>query len=138
MNRFRRFVVFATLISGLIAFPVVAQESTEVPTEPAPTAEVTPEPTPAPEQPPPSLFSGLEFVELLLLMGLSAAAGGGILAIALRFLERKDVRDRVENARESWSDEQKQLLADFTGMFERTNAGILDFLKAVQDGKPNQ
>lgn len=101
----------------------------------APTAEKTPEPTKEPEQK--SLFSTATIGELLLFLGLSGFAGGGIVAIILSFLGKKEVRDRVEDARNSWSPEQQAVLANFTTMFERTAGGILDFLKAVQDNQPN-
>lgn len=95
------------------------------------TAEPTKEPTPAP------LFNPATAGELLLFLGLSALAGGGIVAIVLGFLGKKEVRDRVEDARNSWSPEQQAMLANFTNLFERVTSGTLDFLKAIQDGKPN-
>lgn len=135
------FILFVVL--GLV-MPVAAQDF--VTNTPAATVEATingtpveatlvaPVETPAPQ---PSIFSPALFGQLLLFLGLSAFAGGGVVAILLNFLGRKEVRDRVEDARNSWSPEQQEFLADFTGLFERVTNGVLDFLKAVQDGKPN-
>jgi len=114
-------------------FPVFAQDVT-----PEVTPEATPIVTPAPTPAPSPLINPAAAGELLLFLGLSALAGGGVVAIVLSFLSKKEVRDRVEDARNSWTPEQQKLLADFTGMFDKTTAGILDFLKSVQDGKPNE
>lgn len=119
--------------------PTAEQPTQEVmtatPPPETPTAEATAEPTKEPEQKP--LFSTVALGELLLFLGLAALAGGGIVAIVLSFLGKKEVRDRVEDARNSWSKEQQQMLADFTAGFQRTTEGILDFLRSVQDGQPN-
>ena len=143
MKRILATVAIAAAILFALAVPVImtAQDATEnPPTDVAPTAEstveVTPEPTPTPA-PPVVIINPATAAELLLFMGLSMLAGGGLVAIILSFLGKKEVRDRVEEARESWSPDQKKMLEDFTGMFERTTTGILDFLKAVQDGRPN-
>ncbi len=122
-------IMLLLVLAFLIVFPTFAQDVTP---EPAATAVVTPAPAER------SLFSAATLGELLLFLGLSAFAGGGIVAILLSFLGRKEVRDRVEDARNSWAPEQQELLAKFTDLFERTSSGILDFLKAVQDGKPNE
>lgn len=100
-------------------------------------AEVTLEPSPTPVPEEKSLFSAATLGELALMLGLAGLAGGGIVAIVLSFLGKKEVRDRVEDARNSWSPEQQAMLTNFTSLFERTSAGIIDFLKAVQDGRPN-
>jgi len=134
-----------------VAFPALGQDTptAEVPTA-EPTVEVTPEetvapvptvaPEPTPEEPeaPRSLFTAAQIGELLLLLGLSALAGGGAVTILLHFIDRKDVKDRVEDARNSWTPEQQELLSRFTDMFENVTDKFTDFLKAVQDGKPNQ
>lgn len=140
LSRFRllpiMFILLAVLLVGL---PVAAQDLvTNTPAgEAAATAEVTaPAPTGVPSQQP-SIFSPALIGELLLFLGLSAFAGGGIVAILLSFLGRKEVRDRVEAARDSWSPQQQEVLANFTTLYERMTGGILDFLKAVQDGQPN-
>jgi hypothetical protein len=140
MKRLLVSIVFALVV----VFPAFAQDETPVVTETA-TAEVTPvvEPTLAPTEPAPvepspnSLFDSATLGELLLFMGLSALGGGGLLAIVLRFVERKDVQDRIENARETWSDDQKEFLFKFTDMFENTTDRIVNALRNVQDGKPN-
>jgi len=121
--------MFLLLVFLALFIPTFAQDAT-----PEVTAVVTATGTPAPQS---SLFSTATIGELLLFLGLSGLAGGGIVAILLSFLGKKEVRDRVEDARNSWSPEQQQMLANFTSLFERTSGGILDFLKAVQDGKPN-
>jgi hypothetical protein len=141
----RKIVVLLVFVLSLV-LPVAAQEETpvdptleptavvtEVPTE-VPTIAPTPEPTPVPPTP---IFDNVTAGELLLYLALSALAGGGLLAIILRFIERKDVRDRVEDARNTWTQDQQELLSRFTDMFETTSERILDFLKSVQDGKPN-
>lgn len=135
-------VLLAILLLLTFAAPALAQ--VDVTDEPAPTvaptAEVTPlpEPTPAPEEPAPAPpFTGVQIGELLLLLGLSFLGGGGVLAIVFRFLERKDVRDRIEDARNSWSEEQKQFLREFTDGLKTANTKLLDFLESIQDGKEN-
>lgn len=135
---FRKSIVSALLVLSL-ALPVAAQEVTPAP-EPT-SVEATPEPTVAPEPPPAPpapIFDGVTTSELLLYLGLSALAGGGVLAIGLRFIERKDVRDRIEDARNSWTVEQQEFLRKFTDTLRDTNNRILDFLESVQDGQPNQ
>lgn len=141
MKRYILIVVF--MLS--IALPVMAQESTEVPTvevsTPAPTEEATPvveptvAPTPIPEPEPD--FDGTSAAELLLYVGLAIVAGGGLLAIVYRLLESKDVRDRVEKAYESWSPDQREFLLAVITKYEELNTRLLEFAKAVTDNKPN-
>lgn len=129
-------ILLITLVLMLVSLPAHAQELLFTNT-PAPIVGTDPTVEPDVLEQPSSLFTPSVIGELLFLLGLSALAGGGIVAILLNFLNKKEVRDRVEDARNSWSPEQQQLLANFTGLFERTTGGILDFLKSVQDGNPN-
>jgi hypothetical protein len=124
-------IMLLLILALVLVVPTFAQELT-----PEVTATVVATGTPAPAGN--SLFSAATLGELLLFLGLSGLAGGGIVAIILSFLGKKEVRDRVEDARNSWTPEQQQMLVTFTDLFERTSSGILDFLKAVQDGKPNE
>jgi hypothetical protein len=142
----RRFIPIMMILIIFLAFvlPTLAQDATAEPTPQAVIIDypadgtlpvATAEPTQTETR---SLFNTATLGELLLFLGLSAFAGGGIVAILLNFLGKKEVRDRVEDARNSWSPEQQDLLAKFTEMFAQTTGGILDFLVAVQDGKPNE
>lgn len=138
-------ILLITLVLMLVSLPAHAQDQLLFTNTPAPIVGTDPTVAPdaivAPMPPvleqPSSLFTPSVIGELLFLLGLSALAGGGIVAILLNFLNKKEVRDRVEDARNSWSPEQQQLLTNFTNLFERTTGGILDFLKSVQDGQPN-
>lgn len=143
----RSSLIILLLLSLFLVLSIAPTFAQDVTVEPAATVVATvngnpveatliaPTETPAPQS---SLFSTATIGELLLFLGLSGLAGGGIVAILLSFLGKKEVRDRVEDARNSWSPEQQQVLANFTSLFERTSSGILDFLKAVQDGQPNE
>lgn len=139
MKRLLVSIVFALVV----VFPAFAQDETptlEVST-PAPTEEVTAVPTLAPTEVPPVEpepdFDGTSAAELLLYVGLAVVAGGGLLAILYRLLESRDVRDRVEKAYESWSPDQREFLLSLIEKYEETNKRLLEFAKAVTDGKAN-
>lgn len=141
MKRVLLFALFVLLLSVGV-FKVAAQEFTDAP--PVATEEATPAPveTPAPEQPPslpiPPDAIVMTIGQLLLWIGLAVFAGGGIMTIVYRVLERKEVRDVTEKLYLGASPEQQELAHKLVAGYEETTRRLLDFLKAVTDGLPNQ
>lgn len=132
----RSLFVFIVLAAVLLALPILthAQDATL-----EPTAEVTP--TPEPGEPPVQLPDDVLRVtlpELLLYIGLSILAGGGVWAIIERFLQRKEVRDSIEKAYDSLPVETQERLFELIEAGEQRTEYLFEWLRGVTDKQPNQ
>jgi hypothetical protein len=126
----RRIAAILIAISA-VASPIYAQEATA-----EPGVELTPEPPVIVVEPNNDVFV-LTGSQVLLYLVLAGLGGGGLMAIATRFLERKEVRDNAERAFESASPAQQEAILKIVGGYEVLSNRLLDFMKAVTDKQPN-
>jgi hypothetical protein len=127
--KFRILLVLFVLL--VCALPALAQEATD-----EPSIEATPEPPVIVVEPNNDVFV-LTGSQVLLYLVLAGLGGGGLMAIATRFLERKEVRDNAERAFESASPAQQEAILKIVGGYEVLSNRLLDFMKAVTDKQPN-
>lgn len=139
--------LFTLALLFALALPASAQDETETPAPPTPTVEATAVVTEIPipddgdviivEPPSDGNEISINVVVFASIIITSVLAGGGILAVLYRIMDRREAQDAVEKFYEAASPEQQAFIRDVVTGYKELSDRLVTFMEKVTDGLPN-